>query len=87
MWVTPEVNYCIHKYAKMPSVLKIIPINRKVLKFIEHLQVTVSGNTKLFQLNLACRIKADMNWTTKNIISSHYFSKKIKTSTRQEHER
>ena len=57
--MTPEVNYCIRKYGKMPSVLKIIPINRKVLKFIEHLQVTVSENTKLFQLKLACGIKAD----------------------------
>ena len=46
---------------------------------------------KLKDLNflhkVACRIKANMNWTTKNLISSHYFSKTFKTSTLQEHKR
>ena len=38
-------------------------------------------------LKVACRVKAYTTWTTKSIISSHYFSKKLKTSTLQEHKK
>ena len=38
-------------------------------------------------LKVACRVKTNMTRTTKYIISTHYFSKKIKTNTFPEHER
>ena len=38
-------------------------------------------------LKVACRVKAYTTWTTMSIISSHYFSKKLKTSTLQEHKK
>ena len=41
----------------------------------------------LFVSKVADSVKANMTWTTKNIISSHHFSEKFKTSTNQEHER
>ena len=34
-----------------------------------------------FIIKVACRVKANMIRTTKNIVSSHYFSKKLKNST------
>ena len=50
-----------------------------------------SYSWKLKDLNflhkVACGIIANITWTTKNFISSHYFSKKFKTSTLQEHKR
>ena len=32
---------------------------------------------------VACRVKSNTNWTTKNTTSFHYFSKKFKTHTLQ----
>ena len=42
-------------------------------------------NSKL--IKVACMVKANMTWTTKNITLSHYFSKKFKTSTLQGHKK
>ena len=36
---------------------------------------------------VACRVKTNTTWTTKNTISFHYFSKKIKTNTLQGHKK
>ena len=42
-------------------------------------------NSKMFKV--ACRVKTNTTWTTKNTISFHYFSKKIKTNTLQGHKK
>ena len=36
---------------------------------------------------MACKVKANINWASKNIIFSHYFRKKFKLKTLQEHEK
>ena len=38
-------------------------------------------------VKVVCRVKVNMTWPTNNMVSSHYFSKKNKASTLQEHER
>ena len=38
-------------------------------------------------LKVACWVKTNTTWTTKNTTSSHYFSKKFKTNTLQGHKR
>ena len=39
------------------------------------------------RVKIACRVKTNTAWTTKNITSFNYFSKKINTSTLEEHKR
>ena len=41
----------------------------------------------LYTLKVACRVKTNTAWTTKNTTSSNYFSKKFKTNTLKGHKR
>ena len=38
-------------------------------------------------IKVACGVKTNATWTTRNTTSSHYFSKKIKSITLQGHKR
>ena len=58
------------------------------------LSMEVAINITLLQSSItiacfkvACRIKTNTTWTTKNTTSFHYFSEKIKTNTLQGHKR
>ena len=50
-------------------------------------QFSATFGMKGFLFKVACRVKANMTWTTKNTNSFHYFSQKFKTSTFQELEK
>ena len=39
------------------------------------------------EVKVACKVKTNATWTTKNTTSSHYFSEQFKTNTLQGHKR
>ena len=67
------------------GLLKILTIFSLISKC--HFLCLQHTNILLVIYKVACSVKANMTWTTKNVISSYHFSKIFKTSTLHEYER
>ena len=80
---TKSSSYCqnlelSHFYVKQVAQMfwrRFSPL-KKIVLFASMKALKNDEKCFLFHLKVACRVKANMIWTTKNITSFHYFSKK-----------